>query len=115
MFFWKKKEQEKQTTEASEYKRGYSDGYHHGLSKTESNIITFNNNINYIRGYEYGYRVGTQEAKMNEIKIKKQNTIKDPINNLPHSGHINNVNMKKELNQSTQNPNMFNNFSRNKF
>ena len=34
MFFRKKKEKTVQTEEASEYKRGYNDGYSHGLSKT---------------------------------------------------------------------------------
>ena len=41
MFFRKKKEKTVQTEEASEYKRGYNDGYSHGLSKTESNISAF--------------------------------------------------------------------------
>ena len=114
MFFWKKKEKIQPTEEASEYKRGYNDGYMHGFSKTESNITNFNNNINYIRGYEYGYRVGTQEAKINNMKINRQNNLNDPLTSLSNNDHINNVNAKKEVSNSV-NPNSFNNFSKNKF
>lgn len=110
MFFRKKKEKTVQTEEASEYKRGYNDGYSHGLSKTESNISAFSNNINYIRGYEYGYRVGTQEAKFNEMQTKRLNKCENHFN-MPSQNNIKEkVNAQKELNN-----NMFNNFSKNKF
>lgn len=110
MFFRKKKEKAVQTEEASEYKRGYNDGYSHGLSRTESNISAFSNNVNYIRGYEYGYRVGTQESKFNEMKTKKLNKCENHFN-MPSQNNINEkVNAQKELNN-----NMFNNFSKNKF
>ena len=109
MFFRKKKEKAVQTEEASEYKRGYNDGYSHGLSKTESNISAFSNNVNYIRGYEYGYRVGTQEAKFNEMQTKKLNKCENHFN-MPSQNNINEkVNAQKEVNN-----NMFNNFSKNK-
>lgn len=110
--FFNRKRKEKQTSDASEYKRGYNDGYYHAISKTESNISSFNNNINYIRGYEYGYRVGTQEIKMKEFqnsKMKKENnTI---LNSLTHQVSNQNDNQQN----SFQNPNMFSNFYNKKF
>lgn len=115
MFFRKKEKSQPLTKEAAEYKRGYQDGYYHGLNQTHSNITAFNNNIDYIKGYEYGYQVGRKEFQNKQININNSNFQTKPNLQNEHSS-IDKISGQKNIqNLSNENPNVFRNHFKNKF
>lgn len=113
MFFKKKSQEKKSTPEANEYKRGYQDGYYHGLEQTDSNIMAFNNNVHYIKGYQYGYQVGSKERRFKQSVTEKSTPSSNNSDIPPNS--MDRINAQKNAQQlSSENKNMFQNFYQNK-
>lgn len=110
MFFRKKKKSEV-TSSASEYKRGYYDGYNNGLNGIYADHSGFHNQPEYLKGYNYGYQKGSMESRKKDQLSKQINQSTSTTN----KDHFDQVNIRKEIGlsnsiNSNTNPNTHNNF-----